>query len=151
MKKSLYTLLILLVILPVSEAFAQKGQSKPKEKQFGYDIQGPFCCGLARVKKANKWGYIDTTGNIVIPIKFNEVENFSDNLARVRKDRKWGLYDNTGKELIKPTFDYIGPFVNGVARVAIDAEEFYMNTEGLRVDKNGKRMVGGEVVEPAGD
>src|ERR1043165_6076438 len=149
MKNILQASLIFLFVLTATGTFAQKGgKTKPKEKQFGYEIQGPFCCGLARVKKDHKWGYIDTTGNIVIPIKFNEVENFSDNLARVRKDRKWGLYDNTGKELIKPTFDYIGPFVNGVATVAIDAEEFYMNTEGLRVDKNGARMVGGEVVEP---
>jgi hypothetical protein len=120
-------------ILLGADASAQKGKSKTKEKSSSYDVQGPFCCGLARVKKDHKWGYIDTTGNIVIPIKYQEVENFSENLARVRQGRKWGLYDNTGKEIIKPTFDYIGPFVNGKAKVLIEAEEYYMNTEGVRV------------------
>jgi hypothetical protein len=134
MKSIRFSILFLCTFLFFSaDVAAQKSKSKTKEKSSAYEMQGPFCCGLARVKKDHKWGYIDTTGNIVIPIKFNEVENFSDNLARVRKERKWGLYDNTGREIIKPTFDYIGPFINGKAKVAIDAEVYYMNTEGVRV------------------
>lgn len=97
-------------------------------------MAGPFCNGLARVKTKNKWGYIDTTGNVVVPPKYNEVENFSDGIARVRMGQKWGLIDTSGKEIIKPTFDWIYEFVNGKAKVKIDNTIYYMNRQGQRVD-----------------
>lgn len=142
------TLFFLLFIFLINAdiASAQKGKSKTKtkEKSSTYDMQGPYCNGLARVKKEHKWGYIDTLGNVVIPIKYQQVENFSDGLARVRLGRKWGLFDSTGKELRKPTFDFIGEFIEGKAKVLLEGEEYYMNKEGMRVDKNGARIVEGE-------
>ncbi len=136
---------LFLLLTSTNMAFAQKGKSKTKEKSSSYDVQGPYCNGLARVKKDHKWGYIDTVGNIVIPIKYQQVENFSDGLARVRLGRKWGLFDSTGKELRKPTFDFIGEFVNGIAKILLEGEEYFMNKEGMRVDKDGKPVVNGEV------
>lgn len=100
-----------------------------------YDGAGPFSNGLARVKKGIKWGYIDSTGSVIIPIKYNEVENFSDGIARVRLGQKWGLMDVTGKEIIKPTFDFIGDFKDGKAKVLLDRQEYFMNKDGIRVDK----------------
>jgi len=100
-----------------------------------YDAAGPFSNGLARVKTGIKWGYIDTTGSVIIPLKYNEVENFKNGLARVRLGQKWGLMDATGREIIKPTFTFIGEFIDGKAKVMLEGEEYYMNTEGIRVDK----------------
>lgn len=128
-------ILLFALLFSVSSSFAQK--SKPKEKTgvtAKYDMAGPFCNGLARVKTKNKWGYIDTTGNVVVPPKYNEVENFSDGIARVRMGQKWGLIDTSGKEIIKPTFDWIYEFVNGKAKVKIDNTIYYMNRQGQRVD-----------------
>lgn len=100
-----------------------------------YDAAGPFSNGLARVKKGIKWGYVDTTGSVIIPIKYNEVENFHDGIARVRIGQKWGLMDVTGREIIKPTFTFIGEFIDGKAKVLLEGEEYFMNKEGIRVDK----------------
>jgi hypothetical protein len=125
--------------------YAQKGKGKKPEQDPAqakyekltstYEFAGPFCNGLARVRKNKKWGYIDTTGSIIIPIKYNEVENFSDGMARVRVGQKWGLISSTGKEIIKPTFQEIGPFINDKAKVLLDGTEYYMNKNGIRVDK----------------
>jgi hypothetical protein len=129
----------------VTAGYAQKGKAKKPEKDpaqakyekltSSYEFAGPFCNGLARVRKNKKWGYIDTTGAIVIPLKYNEVENFSEGMARVRVGQKWGLMSSTGKEIIKPTFQEIGPFINDKAKVLLDGEEYYMNKNGIRVDK----------------
>ena len=99
-------ILLLALLLGSITGFAQKGKTKEKTGVTAkYDMAGPFCNGLARVKTKNKWGYIDTTGNVVVPPKYNEVENFSDGIARVRIGQKWGLIDTTGKEINIPKKD----------------------------------------------
>ncbi len=128
----------------ITTGFAQKGNKKEKEKDATqakyekltskYEFAGPFCDGLARVRLNKKWGFIDTTGAVVIPIRYNEVENFSEGIARVRIGQRWGLMEKTGKEIIKPTFQEIGPFLNGKAKVLLDGTEYYMNENGIRVD-----------------
>lgn len=114
------------------------GQDDPNEKYkklfTKYELHGNFCDGLARVRLNKKWGYIDTTGAIIIPIKYNEAESFSEGFGRVRLGHKWGLYDKTGREIIKPTFNLIGPFEKGKAKVILDGDTYYMNKEGIRVD-----------------
>ena len=116
--------------------FPARAQKTPKPSKYpGYEIVGSFNNGLAKVKKDKKWGYIDTTGNVVFPCRYNEVENFSDGLARVRVGTKWGLISSDGTEVIKPTFDWIYEFVDGIALVKLEGEEYYMNKKGQRVVK----------------
>ncbi|MGQ0827405.1 MAG: WG repeat-containing protein [Bacteroidota bacterium] len=151
-------LLLCILTFAFNISFAQKKNgNKNASKASGndkwgvtekYDAAGPFCDGLARVKTGIKWGYIDTTGSVIIPLKYNEVENFKNGLARVRLGQKWGLFDNTGKELRKPTFTFIGDFIDGKAKVLLEGEEYFINKEGMRVDKNGKHVDrDGEIVE----
>lgn len=140
-----YFLLIFVFILSTFSTFAQKGKSKSKtQPKSGYDYKGPYYEGLARVKTKLKWGFVDSTGNVVVPLKYNEVTNFDGGVAKVRVGTKWGLIDNKGTVLRKPTFDAIGEFVNGVAKVLLEGEEYYMNKEGMRCDKNGKPVVNGD-------
>src|ERR1044072_4288455 len=125
-----------LLFCSADASFAQKGKTKEKTGVTAkYDYAGPFCQGVARVKLNKKWGYIDTTGNVLIPPKYTEVENFSDGIARVRTGTKWGLVDISGKEITTPAFDAIFEFVNGKALVLLNGEKYYMNREGQRVDK----------------
>jgi hypothetical protein len=138
-----YCIFIFLLSYGVTNGYSQKTKKPVKDPAIAkyekltssYEFAGPFCNGLARVRKNKKWGYIDTTGTIVIPLKYNEVENFSDGMARVRVGQKWGLMSNTGKEIIKPTFQEIGPFINDKAKVLLEGKEYYMNKNGIRVDK----------------
>jgi len=128
-------LLLLAFACIATVASAQKTKERQKTGVTAkYDMAGPFCNGLARVKLKGKWGYIDTTGNVVVPPKYNEVQNFSDGIARVRLGQKWGLVDTTGQELIKPTFEWIYEFVNGKAKVKLNGETYYTDMHGNRVD-----------------
>lgn len=134
--KNYYFCIIITVFFVSNISFAQKHEPKQKTGVTAkYDYAGPFCNGLARVKLAKKWGYIDTTGNVVVSPKYNEAGNFDDGIARIRLGQKWGMIDVTGRELVKPTFDAILEFVNGKAKVLLNGQEYYMNKEGIRVDK----------------
>jgi hypothetical protein len=62
-----------------------------------------------------KYGYIDRTGKIVIPAKFEEAKNFSEGLATVKLGGKFGCIDETGKLVIPARFDSIDNFENGIA------------------------------------
>lgn len=49
-----------------------------------YDDAFDFSCGLARVLKDGKYGFIDPAGNIVIPVKLDDCEDFFDGSAFFR-------------------------------------------------------------------
>ena len=69
----------------------------------GYDEIGVFSEGLAAVKKDGKWGYINTKGEVAIPITIDtqySVGRFSEGLAYVvDEERSYGfrLIDTSGK------------------------------------------------------
>lgn len=132
--KAKYFYFLLILLFSATTSFAQKGKSKPKTSK--YDYQGAYFQGLAKIKSNHKWGFVDTTGNVVVPPKYDEVSNFVDGLAKVRVGRKWGLVDTKGTVIIKPTFVAIFDFVDGKAKVLLEGEEYYMNKEGLRVPMN---------------
>lgn len=79
--------------------------------------------GLYVAKKDNKYGVIDSNGNIKIYIENDEIgvdiSKFSqnnikskyilaDNLIPARKDKFWGLYDKNGNQLVDYTYDSLG-------------------------------------------
>ena len=136
MKTQLKYFLFLILFFTVNSSFAQKkGEHKEKTGVAAkYEMVGPVCNGIMRVKLNHKWGFIDTTGNVVVAPKYNEVTNFSYGVARVRVGRKWGLIDTAGKIIIKIECDFIGNFIDGVAKVMIDGVEYYTNTKGIRVE-----------------
>src|SRR4051812_20525185 len=42
-----------------------------------------------------KWGYIDTTGKLVIQYQFDQAWGFGDGLASVKIGERWGYIDTT--------------------------------------------------------
>ncbi|MDP8079960.1 WG repeat-containing protein [Phocoenobacter skyensis] len=75
-----------------------------------YDNIHPFYNGLALVEKDNKFGYINSDGDIVIPIKYVWATRFHNGRAFVVKENFWGhqkiaLIDNMGKLLTEFKYD----------------------------------------------
>jgi hypothetical protein len=60
----------------------------------------------------DKWGFINTSGNFVIPAQFDDANSFSEGLAAVKVGDKWGYIDKTGQLKIKPQFDNALYFYN---------------------------------------
>jgi len=90
---------------------------------------------LAVVGKGKNYGYIDSSGKIVIPIEYKAAGNFSDGLAAVNVNGKWGFIDATGKMVIEPQFDRVKSFNSGIALVESNKSWMY-------IDKTGKEITG---------
>jgi hypothetical protein len=66
------------------------------------------------VRINDKWGCIDINGKVVIPIKFDYVDDFlrkktgkKTDKAKFREGDKWGAIDDTGRIIIPALYDEI--------------------------------------------
>lgn len=64
-----------------------------------------FHDGLAVVPAAGGYGYMDTTGAMVIPASFDEAWNFCGGRALVRKNGRFGFINKTGSYVLTPQFE----------------------------------------------
>ena len=117
-----------------------------------------FSEGLAAVQMQEHgfWGYIDHTGKLVIPPKFQFSESvpgtegvFSDGLAQFSADggRLWGYFDKNGNEVIKPQFDTTSVFSDGLAAVQLGEESYFINQTGQRVFESQDYVAAGPFSE----
>jgi hypothetical protein len=97
---------------------------------------GPFSEGVAAIMQdERRWGYINTSGEIVIPLNFSAAASFSEGLAAVAdQSGKWGWIDRTGKFVIAPQFGGGGEFKEDIARFGRGNKSGYL-------DKTGKIIV----------
>ncbi len=71
------------------------------------------------VKRGERWGYIDSFGEIVIDLKYDALDKFDKNgRARFLLNNKFGVIDCGGKILIPAAYDYLGMFGNLSVTVA---------------------------------
>ncbi|AQT67791.1 KWG Leptospira [Anaerohalosphaera lusitana] len=59
------------------------------------------------VKKADKWGYVNPSGEVLIDFKFDDAENFRDDYAAAKFDGKWGVINTKGEPVIDFAFEEI--------------------------------------------
>ena len=97
-----------------------------------FDSVGVFHEGLAVVKAAERYGYIDRSGAIVIPIQWMAAYDFSEGLAALRVDKKHFQFINTaGTVVIKSKkYDSVGRFRNGICRVVKGGKVKWIDTKG---------------------
>ena len=96
---------------------------------------------IAAVKLNEKWGFIDKTGNVVIPIKYDSVYDFSNNqisgIASVKLNGKWGGIDITDKIVIPIKYDKKFHFFNdgrlGGATVCVANKYGFINDRGQEI------------------
>ncbi len=96
--------------------------------------------GLCGVYKDGKWGYIDTTGHLVIPNQFDFANPFTEGLATVKLGGRWGFIDKTGQYVINPQFDKFVIFHEGLAPVHVDGNWGYIDRTGSFAFKSLKQM-----------
>lgn len=97
-----------------------------------FDSVGVFHDGLAVVKAAERYGYIDRSGAIVIPIQWMAAYDFSEGLAALRVDKKhFQFIDTAGTVVIKSKkYDSVGRFRNGICRVVKGGKVKWIDTKG---------------------
>lgn len=79
-----------------------------------------FSEGLAAVRVDDRWGYINTKGEAVIPTQYEQAGAFNGGLAAIQNDQGlWGFIDKKGKVVIKPQFEDAMAFNEGLAPVMV--------------------------------
>lgn len=59
----------------------------------------------AAVKIDDLWGFVDTSGKMIIEPFYQDANSFSQGLAAVKIGNKWGFIDEKGEIAIEPIFD----------------------------------------------
>ncbi|WP_309732575.1 WG repeat-containing protein [Chamaesiphon sp. OTE_75_metabat_556] len=112
-------LLILIAILPLSSC----GNNLSSQSSSSSDpVKTATSKNLDRFlfRKNGKLGFVDRTGKIVIPAKFDRIdEGFSKGLASVSINNKWGYIDPMGKIVIPLKFEQAINFHEGLGAVQI--------------------------------
>lgn len=73
--------------------------------------------GLARVKTAVNWGYVNKSGEVSYMSDSDLFEDFFSGLARGKRADKFGYYNSKMEWAIQPQFDGARDFKNGYAAV----------------------------------
>ena len=81
-----------------------------------------------------KWGFVDKTGKVVIPFKYDGVTDFSEGLAAVMIGNKCGFIDRTGEVVIPLEYENVTPFIYELTLVKLN------NLWGC-IDKTGKVII----------
>ena len=124
------------------------GQPVQAQSDAGKSLKKETCGDLWPVERHGKWGYIDKTGRIIIPLKFESTDEFSEGLAAVTIKEKTGYIDTTGKFVIPPRFIEGFPFSSGMALVVLRSFRkgmYHFNQYGY-IDRSGNLVI--QVQEP---
>ena len=82
-----------------------------------YDVSSHDGRIYVKVSKEGLYGFMDATGELVIPCEWDEAEPFSEGFALVKKDGKYGYIDTTGELVIPCEWESAKPFSEGLAWV----------------------------------
>ena len=78
------------------------------------EIKGTYTEGMATATDGSAWGYVNASGIVSIPLRFEEASDFSLGVARVKEDGKYGLLRQDGLWLLEPLYDSLTPVDCGV-------------------------------------
>lgn len=110
--------------------------------QYGKEVIEPFSethhnsDGFLGLKKYDKYGGINDSGKLIIPIKYSSLYNWdAKGLITIRDTGKNALVDNTGKFITGFKYDHIHTYKNGFARIILNRKYGFINKYGKEIAK----------------
>lgn len=125
-----------------------KGETMINAKAF--DDAGDFSEGKAWVRKNGKYGYINTSGRLVIDTLFTYASNFNNNLAYVAIGQRQGVIRDVPDNRITPKIEITGVSIsdnsgNGTVEVEEDFQiSFSIKNTGNEILNKGKVTITGD-------
>lgn len=96
-----------------------------------YDELFIFHEGLAKVRKNDKYGFIDKLGQEIIPCKYDKAQEFENGISIVTIDNKEGVINQHGETLIPLIYEKIFDFGKDSTTIArLDGKEGIINIYG---------------------
>jgi hypothetical protein len=101
-----------------------------------FEWASDFCAdGLAAVKVAGKYRYIDRRGQYTSKTTFDSIWGASDRPAGTRVSNRWAYMDMGGRVVVDARFGDLPEFSGGLTPVEVDGRWGYMNSSGEIVVK----------------
>lgn len=99
-----------------------------------YDAFFPFADGLAQVWKDRKIGFINTAGEEIIPLRYDNAHSFTSGRGWGQREGTWRLLDTDGTELRTVAYADVRPFTGEFASVQ-DSEKRvgFINRDGEEI------------------
>ncbi len=145
LNKVVITMLVLLLLAALS--FSSFGETMAKmvsvlvEPSLVYEKVYDFNEGLSAVYQDDRCGFIDKTGELVIPIAFEGAGYFFEGLARVKKDDRWGFINKSGELVIDYQYDHVKDFKEGRAAVNRGSDSYGYGGKWGYINKTGEEIV----------
>jgi hypothetical protein len=112
------------------------------------DDIGLFSEGIACFSLDGKYGFVNSSGTIVVPPKYFKADDFHEGLAAVKEGRDddslWGYINKHGEWALMPKYISAYRFSEGLASVVlpIDAKNPYESQGGIFIiNKNGQEIL----------
>ena len=88
------------------------------------------------------WGYINESGEEVIPAQYEDAQDFSDGLAAVKVDGLYGFIDVTGEIVIDPQFEGVASeFAYGRCVMQADGMQGVIDQTGIIIVKPQYQLI----------
>ncbi len=140
------------------QIFSNGNDTNENELHFGceYEHVGKFHEGLCAIQDGGKLGFVDTVGNIRIPLEYyydysscysDNANLFSEGFACVKKGSFWGYIDKQNRVVFPFILDSYKPIYDGIAfnfdgfatSRLITCNHFFKYTHGLKIPFNVDR------------
>ncbi|MFZ1452283.1 MAG: FISUMP domain-containing protein [Ferruginibacter sp.] len=89
--------------------------------------------GAKRATLNNKHGFINTNGDVGIPLIYDDASVFIYGRAAVKLNQKWGFIDLTGKTVIPIQYDAVDNFSFKIAKVKLNGKYGYLDDTGKEI------------------
>lgn len=90
-----------------TESNITDGSGKILLPEWYENIGNTFDTKFIPVEKGGKWGAVNASGNIVVPMEYDGIDGFINDRATYRDSGKYGVMDETGKKLTEAVYDNI--------------------------------------------
>jgi hypothetical protein len=116
-----------------------EGTSQKSFQGFGNFSEGKAWFYNSEFQNENEYGWIDTTGKVVIPRQYSGAGNFVDGLAPAAQGGDyWALMDDTGTPRVPDRWRFanMGPLSEGLVALNIDVFTwYYMSGDSIAITK----------------
>lgn len=110
------------------------------------DASGVWSDGLQRVRRARRYGFVDTNGAEVVACVYDDAHvAFAHGCAGVCRDGRWGFVDRGGREVVACDYRWVEPFAEEDGTAGVMRGDAYG-----RVEPDGRERVPCLYASPVG-
>jgi hypothetical protein len=135
----------------LAAAHAPQDQVCMAKNQSAQTEPAPQGSDLFPVMNRGRGGFINRSGEVVMPLCFDAVGDFSEGLARFERDGHWGYIDTRGSVVIEPKFPWAEEFSEGLAKVQVSGSTLGIDGRWGFIDKTGAVVIPPDYKEGHGE